>query len=143
MGQLPRERVNPSRPFLNTGIDYAGPFSLKTWRGKNARSYKGYIALFTCFSTSAIHLEVVTDYTADAFMAAYKRFTGRRGICATLWSDCGTNFKGADVALQRLFSEATTEARHLATLLANDGTQWKFNPPSAPHFGGKWEAANP
>ncbi|XP_018313283.1 uncharacterized protein [Mycetomoellerius zeteki] len=140
MGQLPKERVTPSRPFLNTGIDYAGPFTLKTWKGRNARTYKGYIALFVCLSTSAVHLELVTDYTTEAFITAYKRFTGRRGICATLWSDRGTNFKGADVALQRLFSKTTDESRHLTTLLANDGTQWKFNPPSASHFGGKWEA---
>jgi len=97
MGQLPKERVTPSRPFLNSGIDYAGPFSLKTWRGRNARTYKSYIALFVCLSTSAIHLELVTEYTAKAFIAAYKRFSGRRGICSTLWSDCGTNFKGAEV----------------------------------------------
>jgi len=140
MGQLPKERVTPSRPFLNSGIDYAGPFSLKTWRGRNARTYKSYIALFVCLSTSAVHLELVTDYTAEAFIAAYKRFSGRRGICSTLWSDCGTNFKGAEAALQRLFTEATEESQQLASLLAKDGTQWRFNPPSAPHFGGKWEA---
>ncbi|XP_018372882.1 PREDICTED: uncharacterized protein LOC108767469 [Trachymyrmex cornetzi] len=140
MGPLPKERVTPSRPFLNAGVDYAGPLTLKTWRGKNARTYKAYIALFVCLATSAIHLELVTDYTTDAFIAAYKRFTARRGICATLWCDCGTNFKGAEATLQQLFTAATKEARHLADLLATDGTQWKFNPPSAPHFGGKWEA---
>lgn len=96
MGQLPPERVIPSRPFLHSGVDYADPFMLKTWRGRNTRTYKGYIALFVCLSTSAVHLELVTDYSTDAFLAAYKRFVGRRGICATLLSDCGTNFKGAD-----------------------------------------------
>ncbi|XP_039306359.1 uncharacterized protein LOC120358020 [Solenopsis invicta] len=140
MGQLPATRVSPNRPFEHTGIDYAGPFVTKTWKGKNARTYKSYIAVFVCFSTSAVHLELVTDYTAEAFIAAYKRFTSRRGICVTLSSDCGTTLKGSDAELRRLFSQSTEESTKLATLLANDGTQWKFNPPSAPHFGGKWEA---
>ncbi|XP_015191151.1 PREDICTED: uncharacterized protein LOC107074303 [Polistes dominula] len=140
MGQLPVHRVTPSRPFLHSGVDYAGPIHLKTWRGRTAREYKAYIVLFVCESTSAIHLEVVTDYTTDAFIAAYKRFTSRRGICATLRSDCGTNFKGADAELQALFSTTSKQLGKLATLLANDGTQWIFNPPSAPHFGGKWES---
>jgi len=29
MGQLPPERLNPSRPFLHSGVDYAGPLFLK------------------------------------------------------------------------------------------------------------------
>ncbi|XP_039307877.1 uncharacterized protein LOC120358265 [Solenopsis invicta] len=140
MGQLPKERVTPARPFTHTGIDYAGPFTVKTWKGKNARTYKAYIALFVCYSSSAVHLELVTDYTADTFIAAYKRFTARRGICTTLSSDCGTTLKGADTELRRLFTQSTKESEKLAILLANDGTEWKFNPPAAPHFGGKWEA---
>nr|XP_012215728.1 PREDICTED: uncharacterized protein LOC105668120 [Linepithema humile] len=140
MGQLPSDRVLPLRPFQHTGVDYTGLFVIKTWRGKNARNYKAYVALFVCFTTSALHLELVTDYTADAFISAYKRFSGRRGICATLTSDCGTNLKGADAELQRLFSAASEESQYLATLLAKDGTLWKYNPPSTPHFGGKWEA---
>ncbi|XP_029163322.1 uncharacterized protein LOC114934776 [Nylanderia fulva] len=142
MGQLPPERVTPtSRPFINTGIDYAGPLLIKTWRGKNARQYKAYIAVFVCFATSATHLELVSDYSADAFIAAYKRFTARRGICVNLFSDCGTNLIGADTELKKLLSEASQEHKQLASLLTQDGTQWNFNPPSAPHFGGKWEAA--
>lgn len=141
MGQLPTSRVTRARPFLNSGLDYAGPILLKTWKGRASRKYKGYLAIFVCLATSAVHIEVVTDYTTEAFIAAYKRFTGRRGVCATIQSDCGTNFVGADTALRQRFAESSKELRDLATLLANDGTEWKFNPPSAPHFGGKWEAA--
>lgn len=141
MGQLPTARVVPARPFFNTSLDYAGPIMLKTWKGRAARTYKGYLAVFVCLATSAIHLEVVTDYTTEAFIAAYKRFTGRRGICATLRSDCGTNFVGADAELKRQFESSSKELHELASLLARDHTEWIFNPPSAPHFGGKWEAA--
>ncbi|XP_057339417.1 uncharacterized protein LOC130676927 [Microplitis mediator] len=110
MRQLPSARVRPSKAFLHMGIDYAGPVTLKTFQGRGAKTYKGWIAVFVCLATSAIHIEIVTDYSTDAFVAAFRRFTSRRGACSTLYSDC-------------------------------DGTDWKFNPPSAPHFGGKWEAA--
>ncbi|XP_024867313.1 uncharacterized protein LOC112451723, partial [Temnothorax curvispinosus] len=141
MGQLPSVRVNPARPFSHSGLDYAGPVTLKTWRGQAAKSYKGYLAIFVCLATSAVHIEVVTDYTTEAFIAAYKRFNGRRGICSILWSDCGTNFMGANAELKRLFQQSSHELGDIASLLANDGTEWRFNPPCAPHFGGKWEAA--
>ncbi|XP_071052898.1 uncharacterized protein [Onthophagus taurus] len=140
MGQLPPPRVTPSRPFLHSGVDYAGPFQLRTIRGRGGRFYKGYLILFVCLSTSAIHLEVATDYSTSGFIAAYKRFTGRRGLCKCIYSDCGTNLVGADRELRNLFSAANKEWRALAQLLADDGTAWKFNPPSAPHFGGKWES---
>ncbi|CAD6229584.1 GSCOCG00012112001-RA-CDS [Cotesia congregata] len=91
--------------------------------------------------SSDVHLELVTDYTAAAFIAAYRRFTSRRGICHTLYSDCGTNFVGADKELKRLFAAGSRTLRELSSLIAQDGTNWKFNPPRAPHFGGKWEAA--
>lgn len=82
----------------------------------------------------------MTDYSTEAFLAAYKRFTARRGICSTITSDCGTNFKGADKELRNLFLLSSKEVGKLSSLLAEDGTQWKFIPPGTPHFGGKWEA---
>ncbi|XP_029165881.1 uncharacterized protein LOC114936752, partial [Nylanderia fulva] len=140
VGQLPASRVVPRRPFFNSGVDYAGPLTLKTFRGRGCRTYKGYFIIFVCFSTSAIHLEVATDYSTDGFLAAFRRFTGRRGICSTLTSDCGTNLIGADAELKRMFTASSREWAHIANILANDGVKWSFNPPSAPHFGGKWEA---
>lgn len=123
-GPAPFSYINLLRPFLNSGIDYAGPFLVKMWKEKNARNYKAYLALFVCFSTSVIHLELVTDYTTDAFIAAYTRFTSRKGICRTLTSDCGTNFKGADTKFKRLLTTTSKESQLLASLLANNGTVW-------------------
>lgn len=79
MDQLPTTRV--TRPFYNTGVDYAGPFTLKTWRGQAARSYKGYLAMFVCFATSAVHIEVVTDYTTDAFSCIQTLHRQTRYLC--------------------------------------------------------------
>lgn len=141
MGSLPLSRVTPTCPFLNSSVDYAGPFQLRTWCGRAARMYKGYIVVFVCFSISAVHLELTTDYTTQGFLAAFRRFIRRRGRCSTLTSDFGTNFIGADNELRHLFHAASKETANLAHLLAADGTTWKFNPPAAPHFGGKWEAA--
>ena len=141
MGDLPSERVQPCSPFLHAGVDFAGPINLKCSKGRGTRSYKGYIAAFICLSTRAVHLEVADGYSTQDFLDVFRRFVGRRGICATVWSDCGTNFVGADKELRALFQQAKVQSTEIAQLLANDGTEWRFNPPSAPHFGGIWEAA--
>lgn len=88
-----------------------------------------------------MHLEVVSDYTAEAFLAALRRFISRRGVCSTLRSDCGTNFVGADTELRALFTASHPERRTIERRLFEEHIRWKFNPPSAPHFGGIWEAA--
>ena len=139
--QLPATRVIPSRAFAHSGVDYAGPLTIKSWKGRGAKQYKGWLCIFVCFATSAIHLEVVSDYSTDGFIAAFKRFISRRGICKTLHSDCGTNFQGANHTLSELFKKGVLEENKIITSLANDGTKWTFNPPAAPHMGGKWEAA--
>ncbi|XP_066590852.1 uncharacterized protein [Prorops nasuta] len=141
MGNLPEDRVTRScRPFEIAGVDYAGPIQLRIAKGRGTKSYKGYIALFVCFFTRAIHLEVVSDLTTEAFLAAYRRFTGRRGICRKMFSDNGTTFQGAARELKEMFSRSSTFYKEVAELLANDHTEWLFIPPHAPHCGGIWEA---
>ena len=56
MAPLPAARITPMRPFLETGLDYAGPFALCTSKGRGQRSFKGYVAVFTCLVTWAVHV---------------------------------------------------------------------------------------
>ncbi|XP_071652192.1 uncharacterized protein [Temnothorax longispinosus] len=140
MADLPRPRVTPARPFQYTGVDYAGPILLRTAPGRGHKATKGFLVVFVCLSTRAVHLDVASDYSSQAFIAAFKRFVSRRGMCTELFSDCGTNFVGADAELRKLFSASTKEGRSIAEEMANNRVRWRFNPPGAPHFGGLWEA---
>ncbi|XP_066585480.1 uncharacterized protein [Prorops nasuta] len=140
MGDLPEDRITPSRPFSISGLDYAGPFQLRTTKGRGHRAYKGYVALFVCFSTKAIHLEVVSDMTTASFLAAFRRFSGRRGLCHKLYSDNGSTFQGAARELHEMFSAASSFYKETASTLANDGINRSFIPPNTPHCGGLWEA---
>ncbi|XP_011859203.1 PREDICTED: uncharacterized protein LOC105556723 [Vollenhovia emeryi] len=137
MGQLPLSRVTQARPFTHTGVDYAGPLAVKTWKGRGAKTTKDWIYVFVCFSTSAVHLGAVSDYSSEGFIAAYRRFSSRRGIAHTLQLDCGTNFIGADKALKRLFIQSTQEHQRVSHLLSQDNNRWEFNPPATLHMGGK------
>ncbi|XP_015608552.1 uncharacterized protein LOC107274207 [Cephus cinctus] len=140
MGDLPAARVQGSRPFTHTGVDYCGPFDINL-RDKNRQLKRAYVAIFVCFATKAVHLEVVMDLSLEAFIGAFRRFTARRGLCTDLYSDRGTNFVGADQQLQyehKIFCKQIQPA--LTKELMARGITWHFNPPSAPHFGGLWEA---
>ncbi|XP_050338954.1 uncharacterized protein LOC126765282 [Bactrocera neohumeralis] len=99
MAALPAERTTLTRPFAATGIDFAGPYDIKNYTGRACLITKGYVCVFVCFATKAIHLEPVSDLTTNAFMAAFARFFSRRGCPADLYSDNGTNFVGASKLL--------------------------------------------
>ena len=137
MAQLPA-RVNPSPPFTHVGVDYAGPLKIKMSLGRGHKSGKGYIVVFVCFCTKAVHLEAVTSYDSSNFLNAFKRFVSRRGLCSHVYSDCGTNFVGADTQLKHMFSQDSDQTKQISDALAKMGIQWHFNPPAAPHFGGLW-----
>jgi hypothetical protein len=143
MGNLPACRLQPCRPFIKSGVDYAGPFIIKEGVYKRKRLLKAYIALFVCMTTKAVHIELVSDLTTDAFLATLKRFIARRGIVTDLFSDNGTNFVGANNELHNLeqLFENQINGEKVVNTLANDQISWHFIPPRAPHFGGLWEAS--
>ncbi|XP_055584876.1 uncharacterized protein LOC129737741 [Uranotaenia lowii] len=141
MAELPASRVTPARAFTTTGVDYFGPLYVRP--GFRRAAVKAYVAVFVCFASKAVHLEIVTDLSTARFLQALRRFTSRRGKCAVLHSDNGTNFVGAKNKMSELLQRLRCSDFHdeVARQCADEGMQWKFNPPGAPHFGGLWEAA--
>ncbi|GFW88895.1 integrase catalytic domain-containing protein [Trichonephila clavipes] len=140
MGNLPSERVTPSAPFLNSGVDFCGPFQIKFKNQRKGIFSKVYVAIFVCLATKAIHLEAVTDLTTEAFIAALKRLCARRGHISTLMSDNATNFKGAAAEINRFIKLICNKNETLANYFASEAIQWKFILPRSPNFGGLWKA---
>jgi len=101
MGSFPKERVSFSRQFTYTGMDYAGPFDIKNYTGRVCLNTKGYLLVFDCFSTKAIHLELTPDLTTEKFIAASARFVSRRGCPSQVQSDNLKSFVGASTVPSR------------------------------------------
>ncbi|XP_062542388.1 uncharacterized protein LOC134210352 [Armigeres subalbatus] len=99
MAPLPSVRTTPARVFLNSGIDYCGPFGVRPLVGRGA-NVKMYVAVFVCMVVKAVHLEIVTDLTSVACINAVKRFIARRGRVVNLYCDNSTAFVGADRELK-------------------------------------------
>lgn len=79
MGSLPASRVMGTRAFVNVGVDYAGPFAIRASCVRGVKTTKGYLAVFVCMSTKAVHLEIASDLSTGMFISALKRFIVRLG----------------------------------------------------------------
>ncbi|XP_017465091.1 PREDICTED: uncharacterized protein LOC108358328 isoform X2 [Rhagoletis zephyria] len=141
MAALPEERTTLSRPFQNTGVDFAGPFDIKSFTGRACKITKGYVCIFVCFSTRAIHLEGTSDLSTETFLGAFSRFISRRSCPQQIFSDNGTNFVGAAANLKKEFKKFLTTSREsLCNMYSHQEVSWNFIPAGAPHMGGLWEA---
>ncbi|XP_062714235.1 uncharacterized protein LOC134291008 [Aedes albopictus] len=133
MAPLPAARLTPNiRAFSYTGVDYFGPLLVKQGRSL----VKRWVALFTCLTIRAVHLEIVHNLSTQSCVLAIRRFISRRGAPAAFYSGNGTCFKGASRLLRE---QIQSIHENCAVTFTNARTTWHFNPPSAPHMGGCWE----
>ncbi|XP_058456808.1 uncharacterized protein LOC131434170 [Malaya genurostris] len=133
MSSLPSARVTGLiRPFTHTGLDYFGPIQVRQGRSL----VKRWVALFTCLTIRAVHLEIVHSLSTQSCIMAIRRFVARRGSPETFYSDNGTNFLGASNLLKKQIQDIHEDC---AVTFTSARTSWIFNPPSAPHMGGSWE----
>ena len=139
MGQIPKLRVAAGFPaFSNAALDMFGPFQVRIGR-KTLKEAQAII--FTCMTTRAIHLELVTDKSTDTFLMAFRRFASLRGHPSSCWSDCGTNFVGAQQYLKEIMQDWNIP--RIQSVLSEEFScsfQWEWNVPRASHQNGVVES---
>ena len=113
-------------PFAAVGLDYFGPLSVKM--GPNTRSKsdptlnKRYGGIFTCLKYRAVHIEVAEDLSTDSFINAVLRFVGRRGPPTVIYSDNGTNFRGAELDVVKAMN--VWDQEKIQATLTQRGINW-------------------
>ena len=127
---LPKMRMHDVVPFTVTGVDFTGALYVQM----NGAESKVYICLFTCATTRAIHLEIVTDLSTETFLLALRRFASRKSLPQIIVSDNGSTYLSAAEELKELLS-----SRNLIESLNRQGVIWKLIPKRAPWYGGWWE----
>ncbi|XP_065062455.1 uncharacterized protein LOC135689235, partial [Rhopilema esculentum] len=128
---LPEFRVKEVPPFTYIGIDFAGPLFYKSKIGKME---KCYIALYTCATSRAIHLDLVEDMSGPTFIRSLRRFTSRRGTPSLINSDNAKTFKFTNKFLDKLGN-----SREVSSYLVEKKITWRFNLERSPWWGGYFE----
>ena len=128
---LPSFRLTEGPAFVACGVDFTGTLYYKSTPTHNN---KAYICLFTCAVTRAVHLEIVTDMTANAFLRAFKRFAARRSLPRHMISDNGLTFIAGAEEIQKICKDP-----EVCGYLANHNVKWTFIPKRAPWVGGFYE----
>ena len=133
MANLPEDRLEACPPFTKVGMDFFGPFLIKERRSQ----IKRWGCIFTCLYSRAIHLEVATSLSTDAFINVLRWFVSLQGEVRRLRCDRGTNFVGADNELTAALNEIDKE--RVRRYLTEEHCEFVFNPANASHMGGVWE----
>ena len=126
---LPEECVNEQPPFSSVGIDFAGPLYVHDKEGQES---KVYICLWTCASTSTLHLEVTGELSATAFLLAFRCFCSWRGVPTVIFSDNAKTFKHCYKEIKGVI-----RAEEVHQYLTNQQITWNFIAEKAPW----WEEA--
>ena len=137
MGQIPEERLKPAPAWSYVSLDLFGPFKIRGETNKRSRS-KAYGVIFDCLLCRSVHLELVTDYSTEAFLLSVRRFMALRGCPLRIRSDRGSQL----VAANKEMKEIVNELDH--NLIQEFGSahsiDWEFSAADAPWQNGCAEA---
>ena len=141
MAPLPSLRIDEPAPFRAIAVDLFGPMvafhkcGLENCPHPNER--KVYGALYTCFHSRAIHIELIDSQGTESFLTSFRSFVARRGTPSIIYSDNAKNFKASMKEIRQLYKSINW------TAVADDGIRrnidWIFSTEKAPHQNGLCE----
>ena len=137
MGLLPVERLKPSPAWNSVGIDLFGPYHIRGEVNKRSTG-KCYGVIFVCLPSTAVHVDIASNYSTDAFLSVYRRFTSIRGCPSVICSDYGSQLVGASKVLQDISKNWDWDKIMDPTI--SKGAEWKFSPGDAPWWNGCCES---
>ncbi len=101
-------------------------------------SHKIWVCLYTCGSTRAIHLDHVSELSAESFLCCLRRFVAQFGQPKEILSDNAPQFRLSDRTLELAWRQILTDDS-VFDYCATTGIKWKFITEYAPWQGGFWE----
>ena len=98
------------------------------------KSSKVWLCLYTCYSTRAVHLDLVPDMTATTSLRSFRSFTSRGGIPSRMISDNGKTLKSASSIIAQILKSSETRSH-----FTQQHVEWQFNLEKPPWWGGVFE----
>ena len=137
MGQMPPDRLIPSPPFNSVMLDLFGPYYVRGEVQKRTTG-KAWGVIFTDLCCRAVHIEVMFGYDTKSFLLALARFAAVRGWPSKIFSDPGSQLRGANEELVRVWKSLDKQAIMIHG--SKHGVEWKFGPTDSPWYQGAAEA---
>lgn len=132
MGSLPKARLmSYTRTFTYMGIDYwFGPMIITIGRSEVTR-WGAIVTYLT--SRAVVYTETCSSLSTDACNMVIRTIFARRGTPLQIYSENGTNFKGASAELKKVIEEIENDK--MSKEFTPTNPEWIFNPTALPHMG--------
>ena len=119
LGIIPKKRLTQAEPFTVSDVDFTRALYIR----EAVAEKRDYICFFTRATTRVVYLVVVTDFSVQAFVLAYRGFAARRSVPQQTISDNASTYLLAAEEVTALFPSQILKAS-----LSKQGVDWRFIP---------------
>ena len=116
---LPKKRLTQAEPFTVSDVDFTRALYIR----EAVAEKRDYICFLTRATTRVVYLVVVTDFSVQTFVLAYRAFAARRSVPQQTIYDNASTYLLAAEEVTALFPSQILKAS-----LSKQGVDWRFIP---------------